>query len=579
MPKFIKPKSPIINWTSDIAAEMLKQSNIKYISLVPGASYRGLHDSIVNYLGNKDPQIILCLTEQSAVAIAHGYAKVTGEPMAVALHANIGVMHASINIFDAFADRVPVVIIGATGPVDANKRRPWIDWIHTSSDQGGLVRDFLKWDDQPTSAEAIAESVLRATLMSKTAPMGPTYVCLDAELQEKKIIKKIELPEPKYYQSGEPPGPNKEDLKLTIDKLNKSKKTVILSGRVSRNIKDWKNRIKLAEILNAKVYSTIKLATSFPTSHELHQETLHIYQDKKQMEHLCEADVILSLDWPDIKTTLEVIDRSKDDSLTVIHSSLDRYAHTGAVMDYLGLPRTDIMLIADPDKTTNALLENLKRINPSPSKPSKNHNDISIKTKNHNNTISMQTFAITVTNSIKDIDTTFSCLPFGWPIEISNFDHPLDYLGADAGGVIGAGLAFSIGASLGMRENNEKRLVICATGDGDFLSGMASLWTASQHKLPILAIINNNRSFMNDEKHQEKVAQIRGRPRENKWVGQRLDDPPPDICGIAKSQGWDSIGPINDIPSLEKAIHKGIDTAKRGNPTLIDVLVDPNINN
>ncbi len=209
---FVPPQDPTLGWASDVAAEMLQRSGLKYISLVPGASYRGLHDSIVNYLGNKDPEMVLCLTEQAAVGIAHGYAKVTGKPMAVALHANIGVMHAAINIFDAFADRMPMVIMGATGPVDAAKRRPWIDWIHTSADQASMVRDYLKWDDQPGSAEAIADSVLRATLMASTAPMGPTYVCLDAALQEEPLDGPVALPDPKHFPVAAPPGPDAASL-------------------------------------------------------------------------------------------------------------------------------------------------------------------------------------------------------------------------------------------------------------------------------------------------------------------------------------------------------------------------------
>src|SRR5262249_3749611 len=139
---------------SDVAAEALRDLNVPYIALNPGASFRGLHDSIVNYLGNSKPQMLLCLHEESAVGIAHGYAKVTDKAMAVAVHSNVGLMHASMAIFNAWCDRLPVVVLGATGPVDAAKRRPWIDWIHTSRDQGALVRHYTKWDDQPASPAA-----------------------------------------------------------------------------------------------------------------------------------------------------------------------------------------------------------------------------------------------------------------------------------------------------------------------------------------------------------------------------------------------------------------------------------------
>ncbi len=158
-----------------------------YIALNPGASYRGFHDSIVNYLGNEQPQMLLCLHEESAVAIAHGYAKVTGKAMAVAVHSNVGLMHATMAVFNAWCDRMPVLMFGATGPVDASKRRPWIDWIHTAADQGALIRGYTKWDDQPASPAAAREAVLRANWIANTAPCGPTYVNLDVGMQEAKL--------------------------------------------------------------------------------------------------------------------------------------------------------------------------------------------------------------------------------------------------------------------------------------------------------------------------------------------------------------------------------------------------------
>ncbi|MGH8669239.1 MAG: thiamine pyrophosphate-binding protein, partial [Burkholderiales bacterium] len=173
-------------WGSDAIAAMLRALDIPYLALNPGASYRGLHDSIVNYLGNEQPQMLLCLHEESAVAIAHGYARACGRLMGVVLHSNVGLMHGSMAIFNAWCDRVPMLILGATGPWDAARRRPWIDWIHTASDQGALVRDYTKWDNQPASVPAAYEALLRAAQMADTEPRGPTYINLDAALQESK---------------------------------------------------------------------------------------------------------------------------------------------------------------------------------------------------------------------------------------------------------------------------------------------------------------------------------------------------------------------------------------------------------
>ncbi|MGZ8520203.1 MAG: thiamine pyrophosphate-binding protein, partial [Candidatus Binatia bacterium] len=186
---------PQMRWGSDVVAETTRRLNLKYIALVPGASYRGFHDSIVNYLGNENPQMVICLHEEHAVSIADGYGKVTETPMAVALHANVGLLHASMTIFNAWCDRTPMIIFGATGPVDAHLRRPWIDWIHTSKDQGAVIRDYTKWDDQPASAQAAVESVLRANQITRTAPRGPVYICLDAGLQESALTDEIVIPD------------------------------------------------------------------------------------------------------------------------------------------------------------------------------------------------------------------------------------------------------------------------------------------------------------------------------------------------------------------------------------------------
>src|SRR3954467_14416206 len=198
---------------SDVVAETLSALNIPYIALNPGASYRGLHDSIVNYLGNETPQMLLCLHEEAAVAIAHGYAKVTGKAMATAVHSNVGLFHATMAIFNAWCDRMPVVILGATGPVDAAKRRPWIDWIHTARDQGAIVRNYTKWDDQPASPAATRESLIRATWMANTAPMGPVYVNLDAELQEAKLTEQLPPIDVARFMPDATPGASPELVK------------------------------------------------------------------------------------------------------------------------------------------------------------------------------------------------------------------------------------------------------------------------------------------------------------------------------------------------------------------------------
>src|SRR5713101_7461187 len=221
---------------SDVVAEALRDLDIPYIALNPGASYRGLHDSLVNHIGNASPQMLLCLHEEAAVAIAHGYAKVTGRAMAAAVHSNVGLFHATMAIFNAWCDRMPVIILGATGPVDAAKRRPWIDWIHTAADQGAVVRNFTKWDDQPASPAAARESIVRAHWIANTAPMGPVYVNLDAEMQESKLAEPIGPIDVNRFMPPTATAPAPELVAQAAKLLKSAKTPIILMGRVSRSL-------------------------------------------------------------------------------------------------------------------------------------------------------------------------------------------------------------------------------------------------------------------------------------------------------------------------------------------------------
>jgi len=221
-------------WGSDAIAAMLRALDVPYLALNPGASYRGLHDSIVNYLGNERPQMLLCLHEESAVAIAHGYARAAERMMGVVLHSNVGLMHGTMAIFNAWCDRVPMLILGATGPWDAAKRRPWIDWLHTSADQGALVRDYTKWDNQPASVPAAYEALLRAAQIADTAPRGPTYVNLDAALQEAKIGPLPPLPDVARFKSPPAVLPSPELVKKAASLLSNAKNPLILAGRTTR---------------------------------------------------------------------------------------------------------------------------------------------------------------------------------------------------------------------------------------------------------------------------------------------------------------------------------------------------------
>jgi thiamine pyrophosphate-dependent acetolactate synthase large subunit-like protein len=549
-------------WGSDSIAEMLRAMGIPYLALNPGASYRGLHDSIVNYLGNERPQMLLCLHEESAVAIAHGYAKATGRMMGAVVHSNVGLMHASMAIFNAWCDRVPILILGATGPWDAARRRPWIDWIHTASDQGALVRDYTKWDNQPGSVAAAHEALLRAAQMAQTPPCGPTYINLDAALQEAKIAP-VPVPDVSRFAPPAPVQPTPEGVRAAAQLLAGAKSPAILVGRVSRSLDGWKARVALAEKLQAKVFTDIKTPASFPTDHPLHAAPPATFPDGKVLR---ECDVILSLDWVDTAGTLKAAWGEQPIGAKIIRVSMDAHIHRGWSADYQGLPPSDVYLMCTPDVAVPLLLEAVKA-RPAAVQPKSEPG------WPEDTAVSIRALARVFNELTEGVDVSLAKLPLGWHGAYRHFRHPLDYLGADGGGGVGAGPGLTVGAALAL--NGGKRMVVGIMGDGDFLMGNTALWTAAHYKLPCLFLVANNRSFYNDEMHQERVAKERGRPVENKWIGQRIDEPDIDIAMMARAQGAIGIGPIRELAELKPAIERAIGEVKKGAVCVVDVRVLP----
>ncbi|HET7672294.1 MAG TPA: thiamine pyrophosphate-dependent enzyme [Burkholderiales bacterium] len=551
------------HWGSDAIAAMLRALDIPYLALNPGASYRGLHDSIVNYLGNERPQMLLCLHEESAIAIAHGYAKASGKMMGAVLHSNVGLMHGSMAIFNAWCDRVPMLILGATGPWDAARRRPWIDWIHTASDQGALVRDYTKWDNQPASVPAAYEALLRAVQMANTAPRGPTYINLDAALQEQKIGPLPPVPDVSRFKAPDPVVPQAETVRAAAQLLSTARNPAILAGRVSRSMEGWKTRVALAEKLQAKVFTDIKTPAAFPTDHPLHAAPPATFPDGKLLR---DCDVILSLDWVDTAGTLKAAWGDAPIGARVIRVSTDAHLHRGWSADYQGLPPGDVYMMCEPDVAVPMLLDAVKA-RPAAVQP---------KHETHwpeDNAVSIRALAKAFNELTAGTDVCISKLPLGWNGAYRHFRHPLDYLGADGGGGVGAGPGLTVGAALALKGTS--RMVVGIVGDGDFLMGNTALWTATHYKLPCLVIVANNRSFYNDEMHQERVAKERGRPVENKWIGQRIDEPDIDLAMMARAQGAVGIGPVKELKDLKPAIQQGMEQVRKGAVCVIDVRVLP----
>jgi thiamine pyrophosphate-dependent acetolactate synthase large subunit-like protein len=553
-------------WTSDAIAETIRALGLRYLALNPGASYRGLHDSLVNHLGNSDPQMLLCLHEEVAVALAHGYAKVAGAPMGVVLHSNVGLMHATMALFNAWCDRVPIFAIGATGPVDAMKRRPWIDWIHTATDQAALIRPYTKWDNQPASLGAAQEALLRANLLCRTAPCGPTYVCLDAALQESPLETPVPLPAVERFRAPPPAHPAPQAIEEAARLLAGAARPMILMGRVSRDEMAWIRRVELAIALDADVITDLKTGAAFPTEHPLHAAPAGSFPHPRAVELLREADVVLSLDWVDLGGTL----RSAGATAKVIQASVDQAIHNGWSMDHQALPPVDVHFLNEPDAVVAPLLDAVRARPRRVAKPRPPQAGPPVPS---DEALSVVALAAALRRATVGRETTLIRAPLSWSGELWPIRGPLDFLGYDGGGGIGSGPGMAVGAALALM--GSPRLPVAVIGDGDFLMGVTALWTAARYRIPVLIIVANNRSFYNDELHQERVARQRGRPVENKWIGQAMIDPDIDLAAMARAQGCVGLGPVTAPRALEAALAEAIAAVDAGQPCLVDVRVLP----
>lgn len=557
---------------SDPMAETVRALGFPYIALTPGASFRGLHDSLVNHLGNADPKMLLCIHEECAVALAHGWTRVTGEPMAVALHSNVGLMHATMAIFNAWCDRVPMLLIGAQGPIDAAHRRPWIDWIHTASDLGALIRGYTKWDNQPGSVAAALESLVRARQIAVTEPKGPTYVCLDATIQEVPLDAPIEPPDLARFRLPEPAEPSPAQLAEAVALLARAQRPAILMGRVSRRREDWDKRVRLAELLGASVLTDLKNGAVFPTAHPAHPHPPGIYISPEAGPILRDADAILALDWIDLGGTLRQACGGAPPAGKVVHCSVDQYIHNGYSMDYQALPVSDLTILASPDRLVDRLLDALTghrtKAKPAPRAPVPAAGPETVEGR-----ISVRAMARIVSATLAPHAPSYIRLPLGWPSECCDFADPLDYIGFDGGGGIGSGPGMAVGAALALR--GKGRLPVAVLGDGDYLMGLTALWTAVHERIPLLVVVSNNESFFNDELHQERVARVRGRPIENRSIGLRMSNPPNDLAMLARGQGADGLGPIFEPAGLRAALERSVARVKAGAVCVIDARVAP----
>ena len=347
---------------SDLVADLLRALGIDYVAFCPGATFRGLHDSLVNAGG---PQLIECLHEEISVAIAHGYAKATGRPIAVALHDVVGLQHASMAIFNAWCDRVPMLLLGATGPMDATRRRPWIDWIHTANVQGQQVRDYVKWDDQPGSLAALLESVVQGLKLATTEPTAPVYICMDVDHQEQVAAPGISMPQLERFAPYGRAAPDDHAIDTIARWLVEADRPVVVADLVGRSEPAFDALVELAELLALPVIDPEgeywKNALNFPTRHPLNLSGAP--------ELLAEADVVLGLEVRDLFGTLNRVDVNAATAIPltapaarVAHVSVSHLLTRSWAADYQRLQQVDVHVAAELSLALPALLDRARTL-------------------------------------------------------------------------------------------------------------------------------------------------------------------------------------------------------------------------
>ena len=575
----------------DFMVDVLKSLNFEYVASNPGSSFRGIHESIINYGSNTAPEFLTCCHEESSIAMAHGYFKAEGKPMAVLCHGTVGMQHAAMAIYNAYCDRVPVYIL-AGNSLDATMRRPGVEWAHSVQDAAAMVRDFIKWDDLPFSLPHFAESAVRAYKIAMTPPMMPVLVVLDGGLQEDPISEEVKarLRIPRLTLTTPPQGDSgavAEAARLLVNAQN----PVIVADRVARTPAGMTRLIELAETLQAPVIDQGG-RMNFPSRHPLNHSN-------GGRALIANADVILGLELTDFWGTVDAFRDSlvrssrsivKPGTKLISINANDLYTK-GNYQDFQRYPEVDIAMAADAEATLPALIEACKRLLTADRQRALQERGKKLAETHQNamdraraeaayawdaSPISTARMAAELWAQIKNEDWSLvseSGNVSGWPMRLWNFDKPYRHFGDSGGAGVGYGAPAAVGAALSNRKRG--RLSLTIQGDGDFMYAPGVWWTAAHHKIPLLAVMHNNRAYHQEVMHLQRMAGRHQRGITRAHIGTTIDNPNIDYAKIAQGMGVHAQGPIASASDLGPAIKRAIEVVKRGEPSLIDVVTQP----
>ena len=583
-------KDPVNQSSSggDFMVDVFQTLDIDYLSMNCASSFRGLHEAVVNRANNTKPEILNCPHEDIAVHMAQGYAKIAGKPMAMICHGVVGLQHATMAMYNAWCDRVPVIVMGGN-IVEANKRAPGAEWVHAAIDPAAIVRDFVKWDDQPTSLQHFAESAVRAYKIAMTPPMGPVMLSLDAELQENPIAEAESLRIPKLAKVI-PPQADNGALAETAKLLVAAESPVIVCDRLARTPAGLARLVELAEALQCAVVDNAG-RMNFPSRHPLNQSF-------RRGTVIPQADVVLAIEMNDLWGTLNSFsDRivrtsrpvTKKGAKIITLGSRDLYMKSN-YQDFGRYQEVDLAIAGDGEASLPALTEQVRRLIDDGRRSALEARGkryaaarlAMVEQTKSDATIGWDSSPITTARmcaevyaQIRNEDWSLvgNAIRNLWPLRLWDIKKPYQWNGGSGGAGVGYNLPASLGAALANKPHG--RLTLAFGGDGDFLFNPATLWTAAHHQIPMLYIVHNNRAYHQEYMYLQAMAARRGRGIEKADIGTTIKDPNVDYATVARGMGAHGEGPIVDPNDLAPALKRALAAVKSGQPAVVDVVTDP----
>jgi acetolactate synthase-1/2/3 large subunit len=564
---------------SDFMVDVIKSLGFEYVAANPGSSFRAVHESLVNYGGNKNPEFITCCHEESSVALAQGYSAVEGKPMLVMAHSTVGLQHASMGIYNAWAGKAPVyILLGNT--VDAAERRPGVEWDHSAQDAAAMVRDYTKWDDLPASLPHFAESAVRAYRIAMTPPREPVVLVADSTLQESPIPSNASFHIPKLVLDTPPQGDSgsvAEAAKLLVAADN----PVVIAGHVARSQASMQQFIEFAEALQVPV---IDQGGNLPSRHPLNQSL-------GGRGLIPNADVIIALEvedfWGMLHNYRDQLHRSsqpltRGNVKLITITSRDLYIKSN-YQDFERFQDVDVAMAADAEVTLPSLTEAIKRMTTDDRKRVFQDRGAKLAAGNQKTAerarvdatyawdaspISLGRLSAEVWNAVKNEDWAGGIGGAEW-----NYEKYYRRTRLSSAAGVGFQAPSAVGAALAQKKNG--RLYVHQQNDGDLMYAPGVLWTAAHHRIPMLWVMHNNRAYHQEVMHIQRMANRHQRGIENAGIGTTILDPNIDYAKLAQSMGWYAEGPITDPKDLGPALRRAVDVVKRGQPALLDTVTQP----